>query len=147
MSNIKENVKDAGKKVAETAKDAGKVVAENVKDAAHFVAEKAGQAADWVKEKTKSETCGTAKDDSCGSAKSVADIQPHMDVVSSCGCNMGKVDHLQGSTIKLTKSDSADGKHHFIPTGWVARVDQHVHLSKNAEETMKNWTTEPATAG
>lgn len=144
MSSIKENVKDAGKKIAETAKDAGKTVAENVKDAAHFVADKAGQAADWVKEKTKSESCGT---DACGTAKSVTDIQPKMDVVSSCGCNMGKVDHLEGDTIKLTKNDSADGKHHFIPTGWVARVDEHVHLSKNAEETMKNWTTEPAVAG
>lgn len=128
MSSIKENVKDAGKKIAETAKDA-----------AHFVADKAGQAADWVKDKT--------KDDSCGTAKCVTDIEPQMDVVSSCGCNMGKVDHLEGDSIKLTKNDSADGRHHFIPTGWVARVDEHVHLSKSAEETMRNWTTEPAVAG
>ena len=128
MSDLKDKVMDAGKTVADGAKDA-----------AHFVAEKAGQAADWVKEKTKHETKG----DACGSAKSVTDIKPHMDVIASCGCNMGKVDHLEGANaIKLTKKDSSDGQHHFIPTGWVARVDEHVHLSKNAEETMQQWKSE-----
>jgi hypothetical protein len=128
MSSIKDNVKDAGKKIAETAKDA-----------AHFVADKAGQAADWVKEKT--------NDHACGATRSTSDIQPKMDVIASCGKNIGKVDHLEGATIKLTKNDSPDGLHHYIPTGWVARVDQHVHLSMNSEETMKGWTTQPTVAG
>lgn len=119
MATMKDKVKDAGKAVADTAKDA-----------AHFIADKAGQAADWVKDQTKSE---------CGAAKSVNDIKPHMDVISSCGCNMGKVDHLEGGSIKLTRNDSADGQHHYVPTGWVARVDEHVHLSKNAEEVIREW--------
>ena len=127
MADIKDKVKDAGKTIVDAAKDAG-----------HYIADKAGQAADWVKDKTKGESCGTG----CGATKSVSDIKPHMDVISSCGCNMGKVDHLDGAMIKLTKADSSDGKHHFVPSGWVARVDEHVHLNKNAEETMQQWKSE-----
>ncbi len=129
MSDIKDKVKDASKKVTDAAKDAG-----------HFIADKAGQAADWVKDKTKSQS-------ECGTAKSVAEIQPHMEVISSCGCTMGKVDHLEGGAIKLTKNDSADGQHHYIPTGWVNRVDSHVHLSKNAKDTMDNWKSDATACG
>jgi hypothetical protein len=83
----------------------------------------------------------------CGQAKQVSEIRPHMDVISSCGCNMGKVDHLEGDAIKLTKNDSTDGKHHFIPKNWVDRVDNHVHLRKNAEETRQEWQVDAASCG
>jgi len=129
MSNIKDKVKEAGQSVAD-----------NAKDAVHFIADKAGKAADWVKNKT--EGCSMK----CGDAKTVNDIQPEMDVISSCGCNMGKVDHLEAGSIKLTKKDSTDGQHHYVPTGWVERVDEHVHLSHNAEETIRLWHNEPAAA-
>ena len=127
MSDIKNTLKDAGHKVANTAKEVG-----------HAVAEKAGQAADWVKEKT------GLGEKSCGDPRSISDIQPHMTVISSCGCTMGKVDHLEGNAIKLTKNDSPDGQHHFIHSGWVARVDEHVHLSKNSEETRREWKSNAA---
>ena len=127
MSDIKNRLKDAGHKVADTAKEVG-----------HTVAEKAGQAADWVKDKT------GLGDKNCGAARSSSDIQPHMAVISSCGCTMVKVDHLEGNAIKLTKNDSPDGQHHFIPCGWVARVDEHVHLIKNAEETRRQWMSNAA---
>jgi hypothetical protein len=86
----------------------------------------------------------TRNEENCGPARPLTDIQPHMDVISSCGCNMGKVDHLEGETIKLTKNDSPDGQHHFIPTSWVRQVDEHVHLSKNAEDTLKEWKPDAA---
>ena len=74
-------------------------------------------------------------------------IREHMEVIASCGKHVGEVDHVDANTIKMTKNDpAANGKHHFIPTDWVERVDQHVHLKKNSEEVFKNWTTEPATA-
>lgn len=82
--------------------------------------------------------------ENCGSARRVADIEPHMDVIASCGCNMGKVDHMEDNAIKLTRNDSPDGQHHFIPKSWVARVDEHVHLNKNAEETQQEWKSEAA---
>ncbi len=103
-------------------------VKDTVKGAAEAVKEKAEQAACWVKEKTGMGGCGASN------------IQPHMAVVSSCGCTMGKVDGVQGDSIKLTKNDSPDGQHHFIPVSWVERVDSHVHLNKTADETKRGWT-------
>lgn len=68
------------------------------------------------------------------------DIKEHMDVVSSDGKRIGTVDHMEGSDrIKLTKADSPDGHHHLIPLAWVRSVDARVHLSKSADDTMKNW--------
>ncbi len=111
-----------------------------LKNAGHKIAEGAEQAKEWVKEKT-------GLNNNCGPAKSVSDIQPHMEVISSCGCKMGKVDHLEGNAIKLTKNDSPDGQHHFVPVGWVTRVDEHVHLSKNAVDTQKEWKVDATSCG
>ena len=108
-------------------------IKDNLKGAADAVAEKATQAKEWVEDKT-----GLG----CGSAKANADIKPHMSVVSSCGCTMGKVDHLEGNAIKLTKGDSPDGQHHFVPVSWVDHVDNHVHLKKNSEETKAGWKSD-----
>src|SRR4051812_13994209 len=113
MSDIKDTVKNAGHKIAEAAKDA-----------AHVVAEKAGQARDWVEDKT-----GLG----CGTAKGTSEVRERMDVIASCGKKVGVVDHVEGGAIKLTRKDSPDGQHHFIPAGWVDHVDNHVHLKKNSE--------------
>ncbi len=72
----------------------------------------------------------------------VADIREHMDVYGSCGNKLGRVDHVSGNVIKLTKNDSPDGMHHFIPTSWVTRVDSHVHLSKNCGDAKREWKSE-----
>jgi hypothetical protein len=66
-------------------------------------------------------------------------IREHMDVIGSDGVIVGKVDHVQGSDIKLTKSSDASAQHHLIPLSWVARVDQHVHLSKSAQDAKAQW--------
>ena len=126
MSDIKDRLTDAGHKVADTAAAAG-----------HAVAEKAGQAADWVKEKA---GMGTKE----GSDAGVGGIKERMDVIASCGKKVGVVDHVDGAAIKLTRKDSSDGQHHFIPTGWVARVDSHVHLTKNSVETEQGWKPDAA---
>ncbi len=61
----------------------------------------------------------------------VSKIKEHMDVIDSTGKNIGQVDHLEGSDkIKLTKSSSPDGQHHFVPVAWIDHVDTHVHLNK-----------------
>jgi hypothetical protein len=95
----------------------------------------AEQAKEWAEDQT-----GVG----CGTQKSVSDIRPQMEVVSSCGCTMGKVDHLEGNAIKLTKNDSPDGQHHYIPTTWVSHVDNHVHLNKDADETEQGWKPDAA---
>ena len=82
-----------------------------------------------------------ATKESCCAAKSTADIQEHMEVIGSCGNQLGTVDRVEGNSIKLTRSGSFDGKHHFIPLGWVDHVDSHVHLSKNCGEAKREWQT------
>ena len=57
-------------------------------------------------------------------------IRQHMDVIDSAGDKIGKVDAVEGERIKLTKDASNDAKHHHIDLSDVARVDEHVHLSK-----------------
>ena len=122
MSSMKDKVADAAHAVGDAAKTVG-----------HKVAEGATQAAEFVKEKT---GLGTH-----------ADVKPHMAVVASCGTTVGKVDHVEGKTIKLTRNDSPDGMHHFIPAAWVSRVDEKVHLSKNSEETKQGWKADAASCG
>lgn len=68
------------------------------------------------------------------------EIKEHMEVLGSDGEHLGTVDHLEGTDqIKLTKSDAADGKHHFIPLSWVDHVDEHVHLNKSTQEAKQEW--------
>lgn len=126
MSDIKETLKNTGQKVADVAKDVG-----------HKIAEGARDAADYVKEKT-------GIGENCGSARSSSDIRERMDVIASCGKKVGVVDHVEGSTIKLTRNDSPDGQHHYIPTNWIDHVDAHVHLKKNSVETERGWKSDAA---
>jgi hypothetical protein len=68
------------------------------------------------------------------------EIREHMEVIASDGKNVGTVDRLEGSGIKLTRDPSdARGKHHFIGMNWVDHVDTHVHLNKNSQEVMLAW--------
>jgi hypothetical protein len=73
-------------------------------------------------------------------------IRDHMPVVCSNGGQFGTVDHLDGDFIKLTKDDK--GQHHWIPTNWVTKVDDHVHVDRPGDQAMREWRTEkPQTAG
>ena len=140
---IKEKMEETGHRIAEKATE--------VKNA---VVEKAEEVADWAKEKThqagnKLEEIGQkaehkyqetfGKDTECGTSKCSSDIQEHMDVMGSCGNKLGRVDHVEGNSIKLTKNDSPDGMHHYIPMSWVDHVDSHVHLNKNCGAAKAEW--------
>ena len=57
-------------------------------------------------------------------------IEAHMDVIAADGESIGKVDHMQEGKIKLTKNDSPDHQHHFVPLMWIDHIDKHVHLNK-----------------
>jgi hypothetical protein len=70
-------------------------------------------------------------------------IRAHMEVRGSDGGHVGMVDCVRGEHIVLTRSDAtAGGVHHAIPAGWVATVDDKVHLSLDAGEAMSRWRTE-----
>jgi uncharacterized protein (TIGR02271 family) len=67
-------------------------------------------------------------------------IAEHMDVIASDGVKIGTVDHLDGpDKIKLAKSTSPDGQHHYIPLTWIDHVDTHVHLTKASAEARASW--------
>jgi hypothetical protein len=72
---------------------------------------------------------------------STAAIKEHMVVYGACGNAVGRVDRVEGDRIKLTKDDSPDGQHHFIPASWVARVDEDVHLGRDCDATRSEWQT------
>jgi uncharacterized protein (TIGR02271 family) len=76
-----------------------------------------------------------------GAATDVGDkIAEHMDVIASDGIKIGTVDHLDGpDKIKLAKSTSPDGQHHYIPMNWVDHVDTHVHLTRASTEARASW--------
>ena len=71
----------------------------------------------------------------------IRQIKEHMEVLAADGKHVGTVDYLEGdSQIKLTKSDpTSGGKHHLIPVSWVSRIDQRVHLNKNANDVTAQW--------
>lgn len=116
--NLKDQINEVGKKVAE-----------NVSGAA-----------DWVKEKT-----GLAAKE--GSDAGVAGIREHMEIFASCGTKMGRVDHVEGSAIKMTKDSTNDGEHHFLPLSMVDHVDSHVHLNCNHLEAMKAYKSDASSCG
>lgn len=69
-------------------------------------------------------------------------IKEHMPVVCSDEGQFGTVDHMDGpDAIKLTKDKS--GQHHWIPTSWVTRVDDKVHVDRPGAQAMQEWMTSP----
>jgi hypothetical protein len=66
-------------------------------------------------------------------------IKPHAQVVGLDDQVIGKVDHIEGQSLKLTKDDT--GKHHLIPLDWIDRVDDKIHVNKKADEVQKTWQT------
>lgn len=79
-----------------------------------------------------------------GAVQDTSKIHEHMPVFGSCGNQLGKVDRVEGNQIKLTKNDSPDGQHHFIPTNWVQNVDDKaVRLNKDCGAAQKEWKSAP----
>ena len=71
---------------------------------------------------------------------SSTDIKKHSEVVGADGSHVGTVDGVEYGEIKLTRKDSPDGKHHFIPVDSVKSIEENrVVLSQNAEQVKQNW--------
>lgn len=68
-------------------------------------------------------------------------IKEHMEVLSSDGKHVGRVDHVRAAEIELAKMDlQAKGKHHLIPISWIDYVDEKVHLNLDRDEAERRWT-------
>lgn len=68
------------------------------------------------------------------------DIREHMNVVDAEGAPVGKVDHVEGDRIKLTRDSTNSGVegseavHHYVPAGLVADIEgDTVRLSAKAD--------------
>ncbi len=70
-----------------------------------------------------------------------------MDVIGSCCSKVGVVDHVEGAALKLTRKDSRDGQHHYVPLSRVAKVDEHVHLTINSKEFGEQCQTSASACG
>lgn len=61
-------------------------------------------------------------------------IKEHMEVTDAAGQPVGKVDSLDGEQIKLTRSDSADGKHHMLGMDEIDRIEgNRIYLKQDAQ--------------
>jgi hypothetical protein len=141
---FKGKMEETGHKVAEATTKAGHKIGERVEEAADWVKEKAHQAGhriDEVAQKMENRTgmplTGSPGSGTC--AELATAVREHMAVDASCGTQIGKVDHVEGDTIKLTKNDSPDGMHHRIPLSWVSCVDDRVHLDRDHKEVQAQW--------
>jgi len=52
-------------------------------------------------------------------------IKEHMEVTDAAGQHVGTVDDVEDNQIKLTRTDSADNQHHYIPLDSVDRIDDN----------------------
>jgi hypothetical protein len=70
-----------------------------------------------------------------------SEIREHMEVVGSDGGHVGRVDHVVGDEIELTKLDLASGlKHHMIPLSWVESIeDDAVRLDRTKDAAKALW--------
>jgi len=70
-----------------------------------------------------------------------SDIVQHMEVVGSDGGHVGRVDHVVGDEIELTKLDLMSGlKHHMVPLSWVDRVEgDKVWLNRTKDAAKAAW--------
>lgn len=60
-------------------------------------------------------------------------IKEHMEVTDAKGRHLGIVDEVENERIKLTKGDSADSMHHYIPLDQMDRVDDNrLYLKEGA---------------
>lgn len=65
----------------------------------------------------------------------IDEIKEDMKVIGADGQHVGTVDKVEGDRIKLTKSDSPNGKHNFIPVDMVESVvGDTVILSYTADQ-------------
>ncbi len=64
-------------------------------------------------------------------------IKEHMEIADNSGQHIGTVDEVVDDRIKLTKSDSSDGAHHFIAIDQIDRIDDNrIYLKQGTPVPM-----------
>lgn len=68
-------------------------------------------------------------------------IKEHMEVATSDGGHLGTVDEVHDDRIKLTRSDSSDGRHHYVALDSVDRIDDNrIYLKAGTSATHADGT-------
>ncbi|HEY6916458.1 MAG TPA: DUF2171 domain-containing protein [Allosphingosinicella sp.] len=65
-------------------------------------------------------------------------VRSGLQVLGSDGGMIGIVDAIEASRIRLHSTAEPVGEYH-IPSNWVDRVDEHVHLSVTAAVARERW--------
>ena len=61
-------------------------------------------------------------------------IRKHMEVADAEGQHIGTVDEVADDHIKLTRSDSEDNMHHYLPLSAVDRIDDNrIYLKQGTD--------------
>jgi hypothetical protein len=61
-------------------------------------------------------------------------IKQHMEVADVNGRHLGTVDEVEDDRIKLTRSDSSDAAHHYVPIDDVEKIaDNRVYLKQSLD--------------
>jgi hypothetical protein len=67
---------------------------------------------------------GGQQSGSSGTMSRFADqIREHMEVLDNSGRHVGTIDHIEGDRLKLARSDSKDGQHHYVALNQVAGIE------------------------
>jgi hypothetical protein len=67
-------------------------------------------------------------------------IKEHMEIVGNDGEHIGIVDGIDpDGEIKLSRTDTPDRLHHFLPLETVEYVDDRVHLNRSSIRAMAEW--------
>lgn len=67
------------------------------------------------------------------------DIREGMEVIGSDGGLIGRVLGLHGDHIHVEPTAPVHANDHIFPRTWVARVDDHVHLDRDAALVRQTW--------
>ena len=52
-------------------------------------------------------------------------IKEHMEITDSTGQHVGTVDEVEDERIKLTRTDSSDNMHHYLPLDAIEKIDDN----------------------
>jgi len=67
-------------------------------------------------------------------------IREDMEIVGNDGEHVGIVDGIDpDGEIKISRSDTPDRLHHFLPRATVEFVDDCVHLNRTSTRAMAEW--------
>jgi hypothetical protein len=67
------------------------------------------------------------------------DVAPGMQVLTTDGEVLGTVDRPADDGFLLRRMNAADGAAETVPSLWIHRIDEHVHLNRSGAEVITGW--------